>query len=156
MAKVAPVAKVLMGTAFGAKGVHDIYSAGTENTPEAWQQRLQGGAMIAGGAASAGEGLRAAPVTKAVAAPEVPVPGRLKPGYVSVADNDIPVRAEGPIAKAAETVVNPSKLREFEVTKTSPQFGRPPQILRQMWRTLKLQLKCRESMLLGSVKPRMK
>ena len=121
LAKVAPVAKVLVGTAFGAKGVHDIYSAGTENTPEAWQQRLQGGAMIAGGAASAGEGLRAAPVTKAVAAPsEVPVPGRLKPGYVSVADNDIPVRAEGPIAKAAETVVNPSKLREFEVAKTQP------------------------------------
>ena len=120
LAKVAPVAKVLVGTAFGAKGVHDIYSAGTENTPEAWQQRLQGGAMIAGGAASAGEGLRATPVTKAVAAPEVPTPGRLAPGYVSVADKDIPVRAEGPIAKAAETVVNPSKLREFEVTKTQP------------------------------------
>ena len=58
LAKVAPVAEVLVGTAFGAKGVHDIYSAGTENTPEAWQKSLQGGAMIAGGAASAGEGLR--------------------------------------------------------------------------------------------------
>jgi hypothetical protein len=120
LAKAVPVAKALAGTAFGLKGASDIYQAGTENTPEAWQQRLQGGAMIAGGAASAGEGLRATPVTKAVAAPEVPTPGRLKPGYVSVADNDIPVRAEGPIAKAAETVVNPSRLRDFEVTKTQP------------------------------------
>ena len=55
LAKVAPVAKVLAGTAFGLQGAHQIYQAGTENTPEAWQQRLQGAAMAAGGAAVAGE-----------------------------------------------------------------------------------------------------
>jgi hypothetical protein len=55
LAKVAPVAKVLTGTAFGAKGVHDIYTAGTDNTPEAWQQRLQGAAELAGGAAAVRE-----------------------------------------------------------------------------------------------------
>ena len=67
------------------------------------------------------EGSEAATAEGATAkAATVPAPGRLKPGYVNVADNAIPVRAEGPIAKAAETVVNPSKLREFEVTKTQP------------------------------------
>ena len=55
LAKVAPVAKVLTGTAFGAKGVHDIYTAGTDNSPEAWQQRLQGAAELTGGATLAGE-----------------------------------------------------------------------------------------------------
>src|SRR5579862_574728 len=43
----------LAGTAFGLKGAHDIYTAGTENTPEAWQQRLQGAAQVVGGAAAA-------------------------------------------------------------------------------------------------------
>ena len=61
LAKVAPVAKVLAGTAFGLKGAHDIYEAGTENTPEAWQQRLQGAAMATGGAAALAE-----PVTAGV------------------------------------------------------------------------------------------
>lgn len=55
LAKVAPVAKVLAGTAFGLQGAHQIYQAGTENTPEAWQQRLQGAAQVAGGAAVASE-----------------------------------------------------------------------------------------------------
>jgi uncharacterized protein (UPF0335 family) len=55
LAKAAPVAKALSGTAFGLKGAHDVYTAGTENTPEAWQQRLQGVAQIAGGAAVAAE-----------------------------------------------------------------------------------------------------
>lgn len=55
LAKAAPIAKALVGTAFGAKGVHDIYEAGTENTPEAWQQRLQGASMVAGGAAASSE-----------------------------------------------------------------------------------------------------
>jgi hypothetical protein len=51
------VAKALTGTAaagFTGKGAMDIAEAGTETTPEAWQQRLQGGAMVAGGAAGAG------------------------------------------------------------------------------------------------------
>ena len=47
----------LAGTAFGLKGAHDIYAAGTENTPEAWQQRLQGAAQVAGGAAAATDDL---------------------------------------------------------------------------------------------------
>ena len=63
LAKVAPVAKFLTGTAFGVKGLHDIYQAGTENTPEAWQQRLQGAAQVAGGAAAASE-----PVAEAASA----------------------------------------------------------------------------------------
>lgn len=53
---VGTVAKAVTGTAsagFGAKGAADIIKAGTENTPEAWQQRLQGGAMVAGSAAGA-------------------------------------------------------------------------------------------------------
>jgi uncharacterized protein (UPF0335 family) len=52
---VAKVVSPLAGTAFAAKGAHDIYTAGTENTSEAWQQRLQGGAMLAGGAATLAE-----------------------------------------------------------------------------------------------------
>lgn len=52
------VAKALTGTAaagFTGKGAMDIAEAGTETTPEAWQQRLQGGAMVLGGAAGMGE-----------------------------------------------------------------------------------------------------
>jgi len=64
LAKVAPVAKVLAGTAFGLQGAHQIYQAGTENTPEAWEARLQGAAQITGGAALAGEPL-VEPVTAA-------------------------------------------------------------------------------------------
>jgi hypothetical protein len=52
-AKALKVVGPLAGTAFGLEGAHDIYSAGTENTPEAWQQRLQGAAMVAGGTAAA-------------------------------------------------------------------------------------------------------
>ncbi|HEY1659982.1 MAG TPA: hypothetical protein VGG14_16635 [Candidatus Sulfotelmatobacter sp.] len=59
LAKVAPVAKALAGTAFGLKGAHDIYEAGTENTSEAWQQRLQGAAMATGGAAALAEPISA-------------------------------------------------------------------------------------------------
>ncbi|HXJ04084.1 MAG TPA: hypothetical protein VNH65_03245 [Candidatus Acidoferrum sp.] len=49
------VARAVTGTAgagFAAKGGADIIEVGTENTPEAWQKRLQGGAMVAGGAAA--------------------------------------------------------------------------------------------------------
>jgi len=60
LAKAATAGKVLTGTAFGLKGVSDIYTAGTENTPEAWQQRLQGAAQVAGGAALAAEPMTAA------------------------------------------------------------------------------------------------
>lgn len=51
------VAKTISGAAsvgFAGKGVSDIAQAGTENTPEAWQQRLAGAANVAGGAAGAG------------------------------------------------------------------------------------------------------
>mgnify|MGYP001611897961 FL=1 len=54
---IGTVAKAVTGTAgagFGGKGALDIAEAGTETTPEAWQQRLQGGAMVAGGAAGVG------------------------------------------------------------------------------------------------------
>lgn len=53
LAKAATAGRVLTGTAFGLKGASDIYQAGLENTPEAWQQRLQGTAEVAGGAALA-------------------------------------------------------------------------------------------------------
>ncbi|MCU1286397.1 MAG: hypothetical protein JWO13_2747 [Acidobacteriales bacterium] len=55
---IGKVAKAVTGTAaagFGAQGAGEVVSAGTENTPEAWRQRLQGGAMAAGGAAGVGE-----------------------------------------------------------------------------------------------------
>lgn len=54
-AKAALATRTLAGTAFGLKGAGDIYAAGTENTPEAWQQRLQGAAQIVGGSASLAE-----------------------------------------------------------------------------------------------------
>jgi uncharacterized protein (UPF0335 family) len=61
---VTKVARPLIGTAFALKGAHDIYKAGTENTPQAWQQRLLGAAMVAGGATgakgTAGDGIAAA------------------------------------------------------------------------------------------------
>jgi hypothetical protein len=47
----AKVALPLVSAAFAGKGAKDIYEAGTENTPEAWQQRLGGAAQVAGGAA---------------------------------------------------------------------------------------------------------
>jgi hypothetical protein len=48
---------------FAAKGGKDIYDAGLENTPDAWQQRLQGGAQLAGGTAAA---VHAAPTARGV------------------------------------------------------------------------------------------
>lgn len=59
-AKALSVARPLAGTAFGLQGAHDIYQAGTENTPEAWQQRLQGAAQVVGGAAAVAEPVSAA------------------------------------------------------------------------------------------------
>lgn len=58
---VGTIGKVISGASaagFGAQGANDVYDAGTDTTPEAWQKRLQGGAMMAGGAAGAGEVLR--------------------------------------------------------------------------------------------------
>jgi len=51
---IGTLARVFTGgvsAATTAAGAKDIYQAGTENTPEAWRQRLQGGAEVAGGAA---------------------------------------------------------------------------------------------------------
>ena len=53
---IGTVAKALSGAAsigFAGKGGADILEAGTANTPEAWQQRLAGGAQLAGGMAGA-------------------------------------------------------------------------------------------------------
>src|SRR5579863_4005332 len=56
----AKVALPLVSAGFAGKGVSDIAAAGTENTPEAWQQRLTGGAELAGGAAGVGESVNSA------------------------------------------------------------------------------------------------
>lgn len=53
---VGTIAKIAMtgaGAGMAGKGVEDVSEAGTSNTPEAWQQRLQGGAEVAGGGAMA-------------------------------------------------------------------------------------------------------
>ena len=57
---LAKVASTGAGTAMAGKGVYDISSAGTENTPEAWKQRLEGGAELAGGSALAAPGVSSA------------------------------------------------------------------------------------------------
>jgi hypothetical protein len=55
---VGEAAKVIQaGTSplFAAKGINDISAAGLKNDPEAWEQRLQGGAELSGGAAGVTE-----------------------------------------------------------------------------------------------------
>jgi hypothetical protein len=51
---IARTVQGVSGAGFATKGLFDIGSAGTENTPEAWKQRLTGGAELAGGAAALG------------------------------------------------------------------------------------------------------
>ena len=48
---LAKVATGAAGAGFAGKGAADILEAGTGNTPEAWQQRLTGGAQLFGGVA---------------------------------------------------------------------------------------------------------
>jgi hypothetical protein len=96
---------VLAGTAFGLQGAHDIYEAGTENTPEAWQQRLQGAAQVAGGAAAAGEGLNAAR-TKV----QENIADRVRPVTKTVAGQEIPVRPDTKAGQFAAKVVAPEVL----------------------------------------------
>lgn len=112
---VGTLARIGTGAAsagFAGKGAADVIGAGTENTPEAWQQRLQGGAMVAGGAAGVGatRPLKTALSTAGKAIPES-VPERmyesaLKPSTTLPAgkraqiirtglENEIPVSAEG-------------------------------------------------------------
>lgn len=57
---VAKAITTASGAGIAGKGATDIASAGTENTPEAWQQRLTGGAEMAGGTAAAIPGIKAA------------------------------------------------------------------------------------------------
>lgn len=74
---VAKVALPVVSAGFAGKGVYDIGSAGTENTPEAWQQRLTGGAELAGGAAGVGESIKSAvsaPLAKTMNAPRGSAP----------------------------------------------------------------------------------
>lgn len=119
--QVARAVGPLAGTAFGLQGVHDVYQAGTENTPEAWQQRLQGGAMIAGGTAAAGEGLsavrtavadnlarRVSPVTKTVAGQEIPVRAETRMGRFAAkaVDPDVVAKAAEKTAGAIQTGVS--------------------------------------------------
>lgn len=55
---IGTVAKAVTGAAsvgFAAQGAHDVYEAGTENTPEAWQKRLQGAGMAVLGGTGAYE-----------------------------------------------------------------------------------------------------
>ena len=48
------------------------------------------------------------------------VDATLRPQIQNIADTNIPVRAQGTIAKAAETIANPADLKEFEVNQTQP------------------------------------
>jgi hypothetical protein len=62
---------------FAGKGVSDIAEAGLENTPEAWQQRLTGGAELVGGAAGVGAAVPDrffSPLGKTVATPRGSIP----------------------------------------------------------------------------------
>jgi hypothetical protein len=60
---------------FAAQGANQVVTAGTDNTPEAWQQRLQGAAMVAGGVAGATPGVKAA--VKAVPSPQGAMAARM-------------------------------------------------------------------------------
>lgn len=76
---------------------------------------------LAGAGAEAGAAGEAASADIApTVEPTAPAPSTLRPGFTQVADTDIPVRAQGAIAKAAESVVDPSTLKEFEVNQTQP------------------------------------
>jgi hypothetical protein len=95
----AKVALPVVSAGFAGKGVADIAQAGTANTPEAWQQRLTGGAELAGGAAGVGESVRsatAAPLAKTMNTPrgadppDAYTPAELK-AYAD--QNGIPVTA---------------------------------------------------------------
>lgn len=69
--------RVALAAILGGKGVYDVAAPGTSNTPEAWQQRLSGGAELAGGAASGGVAARdlfGAPLAKTVTAPRGSIP----------------------------------------------------------------------------------
>jgi hypothetical protein len=106
---VAKAVTAATGAGFAGKGVADIAEAGAENTPQAWQKRLQGGAQIAGGAAAVGAttaGIRAklnAPLgetpstPRGTIAPEQYTPQELK-AYADA--NGIPLNA----AQATEHV----------------------------------------------------
>ena len=52
---IAKIASTGAAVGFGTQGGREIVEAGTKNTPEAWQERLQGGAMVAGGVAGTAE-----------------------------------------------------------------------------------------------------
>jgi hypothetical protein len=95
----AKVALPLVSAAYAGKGVSDIAAAGTETTPEAWQQRLTGGAELAGGAAGVGESVKSAlsnPLAETMTTPrgatppENFTPGELK-AYADA--NGIPLTA---------------------------------------------------------------
>src|SRR5579863_240346 len=75
---IAKTVGTIAGVGFAGKGAADIAKAGTAETPEAWQQRLEGGAMVAGGAAGATPGAAAARegIGTAIHTPE----GELTPG----------------------------------------------------------------------------
>lgn len=103
---VGALAKVVTGTAsagFSGKGATDIANAGFENTPEAWQKRLIGGAMLTGGMAGVGS------ATKGIVPKSVPaamyesalkarttIPVAVREGMVDAAlRNEIPISKGG-------------------------------------------------------------
>jgi len=119
LAKTLNVVGPLAGTAFGLQGLHDIYGAGFENTPEAWQQRILGAAQVAGGAAAAGEGVNAARsgIRENIA-------NRVRPVTQTVAGEEIPVRPDTKAGRFAAKVVEPDVLaRAAEKTAGAVQSG---------------------------------
>lgn len=102
--KVATALTGAAGAGFAAKGAHDVAEAGTANTPEAWEQRLQGGAMMAGGAAGAGEAVR-----------------DVAPGMAASASDALKANAEKQYSQA----LNPTKERtKFLSQKRTPEMIR--------------------------------
>lgn len=81
------------GAGFAGKGVEDIAEAGDENTPEAWQQRLQGGAEVAGGAAGAGSAIREGSLPARQSVAESMITKLIKPTRADVAFGKDPAGA---------------------------------------------------------------
>lgn len=118
----APAARALntaAGVGFGVKGAGDVYDAGLENTPEAWQKRLQGASQIAIGAQGGVE--KIAP--EASTAPISELPGRAKSGAQefmqkvqtnarNAASKVLPALVDGPPEQMVTRAVKPRKTND--------------------------------------------
>jgi hypothetical protein len=120
----AKVAIPAVSAGFAAKGVSDIATAGTENTPEAWQQRLIGGAQVVGGAAGLGESAKfsSARAARAEAARMAVSPLARKPPTATMEDINFGrgggagIANEGLVAGSRPSLVNKINTRLGELS----------------------------------------